>query len=330
MTRSAPHFDMLYAVAMNATAEIASLLSHTEDAARFKRLATKATSFLNQDAKEDGSGGLWNGSSLSGHYIDRWNDKRRVKWLLEDQVEGVFHGGVVPPDRVAMMLESFEVSGSEGDYGVRETYPYIDPNLTMGQAPGCYHNGGIWPWLNCVDIVTRMEHGHVAAGQRIFRKMSNRMFYDQPVGWVPAGGLPLNYEWMHGETGADNGGHPQGWNAACVMVGWRGHFGLRRQSIHEYRVHVRGVSSGTVSVLPLAPEHGFLHVTVLDERKIKVVQLTNAVPETEDLGARSVPHAPPGDIVAVVGLGVPILCLNPVQISMVGLPSATVPTQPLP
>ena len=35
--------------------------------------------------------------------------------------------------------------------------------------------------------------------------------YDQPAGWLPSGGLPLNYEWMHGDTGADNGGHPQVW-----------------------------------------------------------------------------------------------------------------------
>ena len=316
---------MLYAVAMNATSEIARLLAHTKDAVRFEGLAKKAISFLNQDAKDDGSGGLWNGSSLSGHYIDRWSDKRHVSYVLEDQVEAVFHdAGVVPPNRVAMMLESFDASGSEGDYGVRETYPYIDSNLTMGQAPGCYHNGGIWPWLNCVDVVTRMEHGHVAAGQRIFRKMSKRMLYDQPAGWVPAGGLPLNYEWMHGETGADNGGHPQGWNAACVMVGWRGHFGLRRQGLHEYRVHVRGVVSGTVSVLPLAPEHGFLHVTVLGESKIRVVQLTNAtsaLPETADLAASSMQHASPADIVPVVRLGVPIVCLNPVRISMLAAQS---------
>ena len=145
---SAPHFDMLYAVAMNATAEIASLLSHTADAARFRKLATKAIEFINKDASPDGSGGgggLWNGSSLSGHYIDVWSDKRQVSWVLEDQVEGVFHdAGVVPTDRIAMMLESFDASGSEGEYGVRETYPYIDPNVTMGQAPACYHNGGAY------------------------------------------------------------------------------------------------------------------------------------------------------------------------------------------
>lgn len=291
------------------------MLSHTSDAARFRKLATKAITFLNQDAEADGSGGLWNGSSLHGHYIDVWNDKRQVSWLLEDQVEGVFHdAGVVPPDRIAMMLESFEASGSEGKYGVRETYPYIDPNLTMGQAPGCYHNGGIWPWLNCVDIVTRMEHGHVTAGQRIFTKMSNRMLYDQPAGWVPAGGLPLNYEWMHGDTGADNGGHPQGWNAACVMVGWRGHFGLRRQGVLEYSVHVRGVKSGTVSVLPLAPEHGFLRVTVLDEGRLRIAQVANA--SEMELPANNMQHTPPADTVTIAGLGVPHKCLSRVQVNV--------------
>ena len=117
-----------------------------------------------------------------------------------------------------------------------------------------------------------MEHGHAAAGQRIFSKMSNRMLYNQPADWVPAGGLPLNYEWMHGETGADNGGHPQGWNAACLMVGWRGHFGLRRLGLGEYSLRVRGVRPGTRAVLPLAPEHGFLSVAV-HEDALHVTQL---------------------------------------------------------
>lgn len=270
----APHFDMLYAVAMDAMANVASMLSHTADAARFRLLATNATAFINKDASHGHVGGLWNGSSLSGHYIDVWSDKRQVTWVLEDQVEGVFHdAGVVPRDRIAMMFDSFDASGSEGEYGVRETFPYIDPSVTMGQAPGCYHNGGIWPWLNCVDAVSRMEHGRVADGQRIFSKMSNRMLYDQPT--LPAGGLPLNYEWMEGETGADNGGHPQGWNAACILVGWRGHFGLRRHSFSKYSVHARGVRGGTVSVLPLAPEHGFLRVAVMDSGAVHMAQLAD-------------------------------------------------------
>ena len=50
----------------------------------------------------------------------------------------MFHNaGLVPPERIGKMLASFDASGSEGDYGVRETYPYINPNLTMGQAPAC-------------------------------------------------------------------------------------------------------------------------------------------------------------------------------------------------
>ena len=87
---------------------------------------------------------------------------------------------------------------------------------------------------------------------------------------------------------------------------------------------MRGVTRGTKSVLPLAPEHGFLHVTVLGESKIRIVQLTNAtsaLPETMDLVASNMQHAPSVDTVSVVGLGVPIICLNPVQIRMVAQPS---------
>ena len=98
---------MLYAVAMNATAQIAALLGHAADAQKFSALTARAVvsssltgfvqadfkprvwgqAFINAPADHRGSGGLWNGSSLSGHYIDVWSDRRQVSWLLEDQVE---------------------------------------------------------------------------------------------------------------------------------------------------------------------------------------------------------------------------------------------------
>jgi hypothetical protein len=165
-----------------------------------------------------------------------------------------------------------------------------------------------------------MEHGDVAAGERIFSKMSNRMLYDQPKDWVPAGGLPLNYEWMHGETGADNGGHPQGWNAACVMVGWRGHFGLRRESDDTYSVHVRGVRSGTVSILPLAPEHGFLHLVVLEEGTVRVTRVAQvadtSAPELAPSNVDRQQPPPVLDTVRALHPGVSVVCLNPVRIQM--------------
>ena len=121
----------------------------------------------------------------------------------------------------------------------------------------------------------------------------------------------------------------QGWNAACVLVGWRGHWGLRRVPglPRTYSLHARGLIPAAAAaaaqqqeqqlllqhagaavevaevaaVLPLAPEHGFLHAVVRRAAHANgTTTLTLHVVRRAGAGASS--PLLPAEVVAVVAV----------------------------
>lgn len=109
---------------------------------------------------------------------------------------------VVPAERCETILET--LSGNRTPYGVRETWPYFPPEF--GYEPGCYHNGGIWPWLSFVDAWARYRVGRPEEALAIVRDVAHSD--------LVANGDGVPHEYLNADTGENRGFPLQGWNAS--------------------------------------------------------------------------------------------------------------------
>jgi hypothetical protein len=217
----APHFALLWLAALRQAADLAEARSDKESSAKYAGLADRAQAFINKPFDE---GGLWNGSA----YADRWDDSRRPAYTMEDQVVGAYFN-VIPEDKLQNIYHQLEAS--ETPWGVRETYPYISGwSQETGGAPGNYHDGGIWPYLNFVDAAGRYRNNQAEHAEKIIREVGNADL-DKNEDDRPG-------EYLNGDSGADGGFPIQGWDAALFGAIYFGGFGLDRTSRANITIHV--------------------------------------------------------------------------------------------
>jgi hypothetical protein len=237
--RHAPHFDLLYLVALRASAQVATALGHVQDAQAYNATYNRGFNFVNtpfQYYMNQSTGlwetkGLWNTSSFV--YQDAWYDGRTIGWAYSDQMVGVFFG-VVPSDRAVDIMVSLGAGamGNENSFGVRNLYPYVD---WSGYGPGDRVNGGVWPWINCFDAVARYNAGHQKEGARIFNEMSQSMLYKS------SNILHGAWEFLNGEDGSVQGEAPQGWDGACWLLS---HYSANGETTAKWHRH------GIAEVIP--------------------------------------------------------------------------------
>jgi glycogen debranching enzyme len=233
----APHFDLLWLASVKAAAKMAGELGDKALAQTYGGMADKAFKFINTPIEQ---GGMWNGRN----YVDIWYDGRRTDYVLEDQTVGAYFD-VIPPDRLRSIYEALEAN--ETRWGVRETFPYHDFwTDRVGGAPGNYHNGGIWPWLNFEDIVGRYNHGYIADADLLLHEVATAD--------LPSNSDEHPNEYLNGDTGENKGFPLQGWDADFFMAIYFGKFGLIRNAEGDVELHLRTKRSEKFSsqlVLPL-------------------------------------------------------------------------------
>ena len=215
----APYFALLWLATLRSASELALDLHDPATAAKYDALAERASSFVNRPFDQ---GGMWNGTN----YVDRWQDRRLRNYTLEDQVVGAyFH--VIPQDKLQSIYH--QLIPNDTAWGIRETYPY-NANWTEeeGGAPGHYHNGGIWPYLNFVDAAGRYNNKQAEEAERILHKVGEQ---DIDVDESPN-------EYLDGNTGANSGFDVQGWDGDYFMAIYFGAFGVERISRSEIAIHV--------------------------------------------------------------------------------------------
>lgn len=219
----APYFALLWLASLREASELAEALQDNASAARYRELGDLAEKFINKPWDQ---GGLWNGHN----YVDRWSDGHRPDYVLQDQVVGGYFD-VIPQERLEPLYQQLRTN--ETPWGVRETFPY-HPKWTeeMGGTPGNYHNGGIWPYLNFVDVADRYLHGRSVDAERIIHEVGEAD--------LDAQGDEKPGEFLNGDTGANAGFEVQGWDAALFSAVYFGAFGIVRPSIGriDIRVHI--------------------------------------------------------------------------------------------
>ena len=188
-----PHACLLYLAALTRAVAWGRRMDMPEvDELEAARAAAEAR--VNRPVAE---GGLWNGHC----YVQVWQDGRKDDHVLQDQCVGLLFD-VVPQDRCESILNA--LAGNRTPHGVRETWPYHPPDF--GYEPGCYHNGGVWPWLSFVDAWSRDHVGHRDEALSIVRDVARADLLD--------GGDGVPHEYLHADTGENRGFPLQGWNAS--------------------------------------------------------------------------------------------------------------------
>lgn len=201
-----PHVALLWLAVLRDGAAIARDLGDTETAARYELMYEKAYNKTNADFTGGDNGGLW----CEDHYNETWYDGKQRIHVLQDQCVGVFFD-VIPKERIEKLYSALEANMCE--YGVRETYPYRTKADVLSTEDyfnegGMYHNGGIWPFLNFMDMAGRYRNGRADECTEIFTAMG----YQDLV--VPGDYRPN--EFLHAESGNSMGLEIQGWSAAVV------------------------------------------------------------------------------------------------------------------
>jgi glycogen debranching enzyme len=217
----APHFALLWLAALRQAADLGGAMKDEESVSKYAAMADRAQVFINRPFDQ---GGLWNGNA----YADRWDDGRRPAYTLEDQVVGAYFK-VIPEEKLQKVYHQLEAS--ETPWGVRDTFPYISGwSQETGGAPGHYHDGGIWPYLNFVDACGRYWNGQAENAEKIIREVGKA---DLDVNQDDRPG-----EYLNGDSGADGGFPIQGWDAALFGTIYFGALGLDRPSRTDFAIHV--------------------------------------------------------------------------------------------
>lgn len=188
-----PHACLLFLAAVTRALAWGHRLNAPEcDELEGARAAAEAR--LNRPVSE---GGLWNGRC----YVQVWHDGHEDDHVLQDQCVGILFD-VIPPERREAILDT--LAGNRTPHGVRETWPYFPREF--GYEPGCYHNGGIWPWLSFVDAWARYRAGRQEEALAIVRDVAHAD--------LEADGDRVPHEYLHADTGENRGFPLQGWNAS--------------------------------------------------------------------------------------------------------------------
>jgi len=216
----APHFAMLWLAALKEARFLAAEAADPDFAAQLGELYDAASERINRDVSH---GGLWSQT----RYVDRWEDGRVSSYTLEDQTVGAIFG-VIPAQRLASIYSVLN-SANESEFGVRETYPYLE-SFKQDYGRGEYHNGGIWPYLNFADAWGRFKNGYSADAERILKKVG----YNDLVrfnDYSPS-------EFLNGDSGKNAGFPVQAWDADFFSAIYFGAFGLERVSRDALDIHV--------------------------------------------------------------------------------------------
>jgi hypothetical protein len=81
-------------------------------------------------------------------------------------------------------------------------------NPRWRNAPHCYHNGGVWPYIGAL---------HAAAAASIGLHQSALPLLHETAQANQAGDWRFS-EWLHGETGEPRGASSQAWNAGALLL----------------------------------------------------------------------------------------------------------------
>lgn len=190
-----PYTSMLYVAALERLADFCREAGDLAAAEKYAGLSEAASTLLNKPVRR---GGLYNGR----HYEHVWRERPpgpvRVS---QDQAVGIVFD-VIPEERVDAVLDALKPSINE--WGARETYPYFEESF--GYAPGDYHNGGIWPYMNHVHAWALLKAGRRAEAVDLLKRVA-KADLEQQGDFIP-------HEYLKGETGEQAGVPMQGWNAA--------------------------------------------------------------------------------------------------------------------
>jgi glycogen debranching enzyme len=99
-------------------------------------------------------------------------------------------------------LRSLTPAVLPGDADWRDYYGVLN-------APHCYHNGGVWPFLGGFYVGALVKAGRSNTAALVLNRLAE---LDQ------AGGFN---EWHHGETGAPMGVRDQAWSAGMYLFAYR-------------------------------------------------------------------------------------------------------------
>ncbi len=201
----APHMAFTYLAALKEMINAAKILEYSDDAEVYQAMYTKADKLINLPVE---SGGLWNGK----FYQQTWNDTAKNqtnKKLLQDQVVGIVFD-VMPKERATLVLNALDASITE--YGTAETMPFYPDSF--GYPQGCYHNGGMWPYLNYIHSWALLKSGRTDDGINLMKKCAKATLENN--------NKYLPYEYINSINGSTGGHCIQGWNAdflAAVYFG---------------------------------------------------------------------------------------------------------------
>ena len=211
----APHFDLLWLAALKEARYLASEAADPAFASRMDSLYQTAYERVNRDVAD---GGLWDQT----RYVDVWKDGRSTPYTLHDQTLAAIFD-VIPRSRLDKIYSQLNNS-NETTFGVRETYPYIQ-SFAQSYGAGEYHNGGIWPYINCADAWGRFKNGHSEDAVRIIKKVGYNGLV-RTNEYTPG-------EFLNGDTGKNTGFKIQGWDAACFSAIYFGALGIESPSVQR-------------------------------------------------------------------------------------------------
>lgn len=200
-----PFTCLIYLAALNNMIYLAGECGDKNSEEFYQSAYRKGYEKINEDIK---NGGLWNGA----YYCQIWKDGSVNDRILQDQTIGILFD-VVPKERALSIIQTLN-SRSMTPFGIAETIPYYDESF--GYAPGTYHNGGVWPWVNFMDCWARIKMGRHEEAIEIIKK-------------VAYADLVLSGDWSPNEhinslTGENLGFAVQGWNAALFGLIYFGLF----------------------------------------------------------------------------------------------------------
>lgn len=208
-----PHVCLLWLAVLKDGAFLAQEIGEGDTAEHFTKLYEKAYAKVNADFTGGSDGGLW----CKDHYNEVWYDGVKRIHILEDMCVGIFFD-VVPEERAELMYQALKKN--ECKFGVREIYPYRTEEEAGERvdAAGTYHNGGVWPWLNFMDIAGRYRYGRADECEKIFHALG---YHDLTVSddYRPN-------EYLNGQTGENMGFEIQGWSAAVIAAVYFGAFDI--------------------------------------------------------------------------------------------------------
>lgn len=218
--KASPHFMFLWLAVLKEGSRLARALDDEEAAQEYSDIYERCYGIVNDSIS---SGGMWNIS----YYTSKWYDGRRDDHMQEDQFAGPLYG-VIPESRIRQIFTSLEANLAQ--WGIRDTFPYRENFSHVG---GDYHNGGIWPFLNFADALTRLKTGYPERAFEILRRVG-QWDLEKWGDYMPA-------EYLDGNTGENKGKPIQAWNADYFAAVYFGALGVKM------------LSEGKVEIMPKIP-----------------------------------------------------------------------------